>query len=97
MSVLLASLLISSTAFSQVVGINLDGPQTDALAERLKDGLKCDADLKLTSEVLTECQDNVVALQPQFWQKPSFVIEGFTVSFTLGIVAALTHCMGLCK
>lgn len=97
--VMLASLiLMSSKALpAQELGWDLNSSQVHTIAERLKDGEKCELDLNSTTRALLRCQSDMTSLQTQFWQEPGFILGGMVVSFSFGAAVAFTKCFGLCR
>jgi hypothetical protein len=86
--------LSSSLSWGQ---LNLSDPQVKHdVAQKLIDLKVCSANNVTLQNAYNDCANNKHGAV-QFWQKPEFVLAGFTVSFGVGALFAASHCFGLCK
>lgn len=93
---LVSLLALSSTPLSaQTQSYNPN--QLDKIAQKLVAGEKCEQDKVLINQALMSCQADVLATQPSFFEKPSFIIGGFAFTFTIATIFGLTKCFGACK
>lgn len=89
--------MMASSNQSLAQDLNLNPSEAHDISGFIIEGYECKMDRDTYAEELVRCQGDLASTEPQFWQKPEFIIGGVTVSFAMGLIAGLTHCLGLCQ
>jgi hypothetical protein len=67
-----------------------------AIAETVKQLYKCNSELHITQQYLDVCQQ-MDKPTIQWFQEPTVIIAGVSVSFVLGAFFVASKCLGLCN
>lgn len=96
--VVLTMILFSTLSTPSFAELTLDKNQTKALADVIKAGDYCKADLKIKNEALESCyQTLAVPAESHWYQDPTIVVGGFAISFGLGAFFVASKCFGACR
>jgi hypothetical protein len=90
--------LVMILTWSTLSLAQLSPQQNKNLADALRDGKECSANLAATTSALVQCGNDLQNAPPPLWPGPTIIIAGVavTASLTVGLVC-LTHFMGACN